>query len=42
LFEEMSGNPTGARRFYERAIAANRAFLPAYDKLGIAPPARSN
>jgi tetratricopeptide (TPR) repeat protein len=42
LFEEMSGNPTEARRFYERAIAANRAFLPAYEKLGIAPPARPN
>lgn len=38
LFEEMRGNETTARRHYERAIAENRAYLPAYEKLGIPMP----
>ena len=40
LFEELRGNRTQAREHYERAIAENRAFVPAYEKLGLAPPRR--
>ena len=42
LFEEMRGNDAGARRHYERAIAENRAFRPAYEKLGLRPPSSRN
>jgi tetratricopeptide (TPR) repeat protein len=38
LFAEMQGDVSEARRYYQRAIAENRAFRPAYEKLGIAPP----
>ena len=38
LFEEMRGNRDAAREHYERAIAENRAFAPAYEKLGLTPP----
>jgi tetratricopeptide (TPR) repeat protein len=41
LFEELRGNQEVARAHYERAIAENRAFVPAYEKLGIAPPRRN-
>jgi serine protease Do len=41
LFEELRGNHTQAREHYERAIAENRAFAPAYEKLGLAPPRRN-
>ena len=37
LFEEIRGDSAAARRYYERAIAENRAFLPAYEKLGLTP-----
>ena len=40
LFEEMRGNEAAAREHYERAISENRAFAPAYEKLGLAPPER--
>jgi hypothetical protein len=40
LFEELRGNRAQAREHYERAIAENRAFAPAYEKLGLAPPRR--
>jgi tetratricopeptide (TPR) repeat protein len=41
LFEEMRGNHADAKRHYERAIQENRAFLPAYEKLGLTPPRRN-
>jgi len=40
LFEELRGNQAAARAHYERAIDENRAFAPAYEKLGLAPPRR--
>jgi tetratricopeptide (TPR) repeat protein len=40
LFEELRGNQPAARKHYERAISENRAFAPAYDKLGLPPPQR--
>lgn len=42
LFEEMRGNRDAARQHYERAIAANHAYAPAYEKLGLSPPPRRN
>jgi protein O-mannosyl-transferase len=41
LFDELRGNHAAARRHYERAIHENRAFLPAYEKLGLPPPRRN-
>jgi protein O-mannosyl-transferase len=41
LFEEMRGDPDAARAHYERAITENRAFAPAYEKLGLRPPGRN-
>jgi tetratricopeptide (TPR) repeat protein len=40
LLEELRGNTGEARTFYERAIAENPAFVPAYEKLGATPPQR--
>jgi len=40
LFEELRGNDADARRYYERAIEANSALTPAYEKLGRRPPSR--
>jgi tetratricopeptide (TPR) repeat protein len=37
LFEELRGNEAAARSHYERAIVANPAYRPAYEKLGRAP-----
>jgi tetratricopeptide (TPR) repeat protein len=39
LFEEIRGDEAAARRHYARAIQENPAFLPAYEKLGLEPPA---
>jgi protein O-mannosyl-transferase len=37
LWAEMQGDAAQARRYYQQAIAVNRAYLPAYEKLGIKP-----
>ena len=34
LWTEMHGRPGAARQYYERAIAVNPAYTPAYEKLG--------
>jgi protein O-mannosyl-transferase len=38
LWNETRGDRREARRLYERAIAENPSYVPAYDKLGLAAP----
>jgi len=38
LFEETRGDAAAARRNYQRAIEANPAYVPAYEKLGLTSP----
>ncbi len=38
LWTEMRGDAAAARRYYERAVVANPAYAPAYQKLGRTPP----
>ena len=40
VWAEMHGDAAAARAHYERAIKENPAYVPAYERLGLPPPAR--